>query len=167
MAIEFEVMYKGQGFIALIDDEDKDLLRYGWVCQWKNRIGNAMPTVLICTCKEGKQTSVALYRVIMARVLGYEPSSKQYVDHRDLDRLNNTRSNLRIATCSQNRTNSSVRSDNLTGIKGVNKMGNKYRARIGFNGKVYHLGLFTTIEDANRAYLEAAQGQFGEFARGE
>ena len=42
--------------------------------------------------------------------------------------------------------------NNTSGRKGVYKKGeNRWRASIGFHGKVYHLGTFQTYEDAVRA----------------
>lgn len=90
----------------------------------------------------------------------------QIVDHIDGDTMNNTRSNLRIATHQQNMANSKKRIGN-TGYKGVQKRcdGKKWVARIQVNRKGIHLGSFTTPEDAARAYDDAAVIHFGEFAR--
>jgi len=44
------------------------------------------------------------------------------------------------------------------------KKHNKYRARIGFRGKVVELGFYNTAREAARAYDHVAARVFGEFA---
>ncbi len=56
-------------------------------------------------------------------------------------------------------------SDNLSGARGVyldHKTG-KYRARIKFQGKLYNLGTFTTLEDAVAARRAGEEQYFGAF----
>lgn len=74
------------------------------------------------------------------------------IDHRDGDRLNNTRKNLRITNIGGNSQNLSVRSDSKTGIRGVyyRKDRDKYVARITTYGKNYHIGNFNTLEMAEK-----------------
>lgn len=90
-----------------------------------------------------------------------------FVDHIDGNGLNNRRSNLRFATRSQNRQNSSAERQTLHGMKGVDFMRSRgqWRARIFTDGKRLHLGAFQTSEEAGRAYDKAARQYFGEFAR--
>ena len=87
------------------------------------------------------------------------------MDHKDGNGLNNTRNNLRLCTVSQNQCNSRVRRTSRTGYKGVCLRGNKIAARIKINGESIFLGYFKTVEDAARAYNEAAIVIHGEFAR--
>jgi hypothetical protein len=51
---------------------------------------------------------------------------------------------------------------NQSGVKGVfwNKHRGKWEARIGFQGKVYKLGVFEFIEDAAKARKEAEEKLF-------
>ena len=88
------------------------------------------------------------------------------VDHIDGNHLNNQKSNLRLATSSQNKMNRGPRKDNKSGYKGVSwhKQRNQWTARIMANGKYQHLGLFGNILDAVKTYNEAAIKYFGEFA---
>ena len=55
---------------------------------------------------------------------------------------------------------------NRSGFKGARwiKKCNKYRARIGFRGKVVELGFYNTAREAARAYDYVAARVFGEFA---
>lgn len=77
----------------------------------------------------------------------------------------NRKSNLRIATYSQNRANSHFRSDNTSGCIGVtfHKGNNKWRSYITVNGKHIHLGYFDNVEDAAKARKQAEIEYFGEF----
>ena len=89
------------------------------------------------------------------------------IDHIDRDKLNNTKSNLRECTASQNSQNV-VKSGRkpVGGFKGVNyqrKQGT-WRARICVNGDYIYLGTFKDFEDAKRARIEAENKYFKEFS---
>lgn len=88
------------------------------------------------------------------------------LDHIDRDRSNNKIANLRIATRSQNNMNTKRRSDNKSGVTGVtwHKGSQKWRATIYDHGKQKQIGMFATIEEAAKAYQEAANQMHGEFA---
>lgn len=92
---------------------------------------------------------------------------KNQVDHINLDTGDNRWANLRAATQSQNRANTRVQINNTSGRKGVfwHKKAHKWRAMIRVDKKLRSLGLFFTPEDAYVAYLAAAKGHFGDFAR--
>ena len=91
------------------------------------------------------------------------------LDHDDLDGTNNTWTNLRSATGSQNIANQGLRSDNTSGYKGVSyvKLTGKWIATIMYQGQSYHLGTFLSPEAASAAYASAALRFFGPFARTE
>lgn len=89
------------------------------------------------------------------------------IDHRDRDRGHNAFANLRLATRSQNRANSSVSRRNKSGFKGVSITKSKsrpYWATIYVRGAPISLGYFSTPEAAASAYQAAARKHFGEFA---
>ena len=106
----------------------------------------------------------------MAHRLGYAlGTGKQptgIVDHADGVRLNNMLKNLREVSAMQNAHNTRVSKRNSSGVKGVywDKYHEKYRARVMANGKNKHLGLFTNIEDAQKAQVEARKELHGEYA---
>lgn len=89
------------------------------------------------------------------------------VDHINRCRTDNRWCNLRLATKSLNKRNTSVRRNNRVGFKGVSwhKDAKRWRSRIYINGKEKNLGLYDTPEAANAAYEAAALLYFGEFAR--
>lgn len=107
-----------------------------------------------------KVKSVSLHRLITNAPKGVE------VDHINGDPLDNRRANLRFCNRSENTRNSIKRSDNTSGYKGVafSKRINKWRAYIYFEKKQKHLGYFDSVKDAARAYSEAANKYFKEFA---
>ena len=90
----------------------------------------------------------------------------------DIDHVNGIKSdnricNLRVATRSQNMANTSRRSSNTTGFKGVtmDRRTGRYIAAVHPNGKKRHLGVFDTAEAAHDAYVAGALKYYGEFAR--
>jgi AP2 domain/HNH endonuclease len=89
------------------------------------------------------------------------------VDHKDHDGLNNTRSNLRPATHSENHANSPLLTNNTSGFKGVywSKEKNKWQAQITIRGHRQNLGRYATPELAAEAYNKAASEAFGAHAR--
>lgn len=83
-------------------------------------------------------------------------------------RFDNRKSNLRIATYSQNIINRPVNKNNSSGITGVyyNKETKKWQASITINKKRFYLGGFVTIEDAVNARKEAEEKYFEEWSYG-
>jgi len=142
------------GYVALVDDGDFDNLnKYKWYAQVAKYVNYARGTV--------DKKPVMMHRFIMGVT---DPSI--CVDHRDGDGLNNQRSNLRIATKSQNNTNR-LRYKNLTGkYRGVSwsKQNGNWRAQIRLNTKKINLGGYDNQEDAAKAYNEAAIKYHGDFA---
>ena len=86
------------------------------------------------------------------------------VDHVNGNKFDNRKSNLRVATYSENCQNTGPKKNNTTGFKGVSRHGNKWRASIMVNRKNVHLGSHETPELAAEAYDLAAIKFFGEGA---
>ncbi|MGE0038076.1 MAG: HNH endonuclease [Xanthobacteraceae bacterium] len=91
----------------------------------------------------------------------------EHVDHINGIRSDNRFVNLRLATNSENARNSRRRINNACGYKGVHykKRLKKFVAQIRVAGRVFHLGVFRTADEAHAAYCKAAKEHFGEFAR--
>lgn len=91
------------------------------------------------------------HRLAWLYVYGEWPSLQ--IDHWDLDKSNNRIRNLRDVTGSTNMQNMvEARCDNKLGVRGVTPSGNKFRANIGFRGKMLHIGSYDTVEEASAAY---------------
>lgn len=103
----------------------------------------------------------------LARLLLGVSDPKVFVDHIDGNRLNNTRSNLRLASNAQNQCNVGLQINNTSGFKGVSWAANKNKwvARISVAGRRIHLGHFSCKVEAARAFNSAAEKYHGEFAR--
>lgn len=144
-----------RGKFAKVDDDDFEYLnQWKWYC---DRKGYA--------CRAGgieiKRNTIRMHREIIKTPKG------MLTDHIDRDRLNNCKSNLRICLFSGNSANTGLTKNNTTGYKGIAFMGgkvNKWKARIKFNCKLYHIGCFKTKEEAAMAYDKKAKELFGEFA---
>jgi hypothetical protein len=93
-------------------------------------------------------TSIFLHR----RILGVETM----VDHKNNNRLDNRKSNLRITTQSTNQMN--------VKYSGVYPHNDKWIAKIKLNQKQVHLGVFAYEEEAKYARWFAEQILFKEFA---
>lgn len=87
------------------------------------------------------------------------------VDHISGDKKDNRRKNLRICTQQQNSWNKHKSPHNKTGVIGVHKNARgKYIAQICVNKHTYHLGTFSSCEEATNARRKAEQKYFGEFS---
>lgn len=140
-----------RGRFALVDNED-----FGWLSdfRWYFKIhhhsqGYAARTDVVT----GTRILISMHRLIMKVT-----DSKVQIDHRNGNKLDNRRSNLRICNGSENNANKPSRSK--SGYKGVSLSGNKWRANIDSD----HIGSFNTKEAAAIAYNKAAAKRFGEFA---
>lgn len=78
------------------------------------------------------------------------------VDHKNGLKDDNRWDNLIVSTKSENNHNKGLHSRNKTGTIGVNRHGNKFRARLQLAGKIIDLGTFKSLEDAIQARAEAA-----------
>jgi hypothetical protein len=140
--------------VAIIDDEFCEIVshyrwylhRDGWACGFSYSLGFS-----------------PMHQLVLP------PKGKLFPDHRDKNKLNNRKSNLRLATKAQNAQNSKKRKqeNNTSKYKGVglHKPSGLYHARIKPPRKArISLGYFTTQIAAARAYDVAARKHFGEFA---
>jgi hypothetical protein len=103
------------------------------------------------------------HRLAWLYVYGEWPENE--IDHINLVKTDNRIKNLRQASHTENMANKPVYKNNVGGLKGVRKRGQKWHAQIQSGGKIKFIGSFSTPEMAAAAYSAAAQEMFGEFAR--
>lgn len=140
------------GLVALVDDEDTELVgKYKWVSR-RERCGRTFYVQRNVILEDGRRTTQQLHQLIMGAV---------GVDHINRNGLDNRRSNLRLATPSQNAANSGPRSGSY---KGVTQRQARWRAQIRIDGHNMQIGTYDTPEDAARAYDARAFAAWGEFA---
>lgn len=146
----FVVYANNTGEPFLFDREDYMLIKgLSWV---EDSYG-----YLVGAVKRGKL--VKAHRVVMG-----EPEC--IVDHKDRNKKNNLKSNLRLVDFKTNSRNSKLQVNNTTGYKGVTKAsrGNKYYATITVNGKSKHIGSYETAEEAAKNYDRMAVFYHGDDA---
>jgi hypothetical protein len=139
--------------VAVVDDADYPRLS---VHRWYLSAGYARRTVK----SAGHTRNIAMH----AEVLGTGPGVE--ADHKDLDKLNNQRGNLRPCTRSQNEA-AKPKCAGKSRFKGVyfDTCKGRWRAMVQRDGRQSHIGYFRSEEDAARAYDARACELFGEFAR--
>lgn len=139
----------GVGKCALVDDSDFDrCMEHKWRMTKKEEV-----ITKICG------SNIQMSRFIMFNPKGFE------VDHKNGNRLDNRKGNLRICSRILNEMNKGIRKDNVTGFKGVeiSFAGKKWEAKIKVNKNVFHIGSFDTKEDAARAYNAICKLVYGEY----
>jgi hypothetical protein len=146
---EIKIITK-KGEEILVDYEDfEKVKRYSW-----------------CISKTGYPVANIGYKVIkLHRYILNIDDPKVIIDHKNRNRLDNRRKNLRICNVQENARNTTVSKSNQTGYLGISKTAQgKYRARIMVNRKEIRLGHYDNLEDAIRARKEAEKLYFKDFA---
>lgn len=144
---------------VLVDDEDFDRVSaYRWYVGQKGYAGRRIKT------DGGKMTQIFMHRFII------EAPDNMEVDHRDHDKLNNQKSNLRLCTRSQNMANTRHSASKFKGVsvqsshQGRNKY---YRTKITVRGKDF-VKIFSFTPEGELAaaqhYNDMAKKHFGEYA---
>lgn len=143
-----------QGKVALVDDEVFDYLNQFKWCAVKYR--NTFYAVRNFRI-DGKHKNKFMHGEVM---------NGKGIDHRDMNGLNNQKSNLRFCTKSENAMNMRKMENASSIYKGVHffKQTGKWQAYITINRKRIHLGYFDSEIDAAKSYNEKAIELFCEFA---
>lgn len=134
---------------ALVDDAD-----YEWLTQWKwHRSHHGYPV------RSSGSDKIYMYKCI----LGVD--SQTEVDHKNRNRLDNQRNNLRICTRRQNTCNT-TKHGGASKYKGVtwHKANSKWQVQIVTPEKRIYLGCFESEIEAAQVYNAAARIHHGEFA---
>ena len=155
---DYFIGYTSKGQEFYFDKTDYDIVKK--YCWYIDTLGYVTTNILT---NDGKRTILRMHVLIM------QPNDKTLkIDHihgRN-SRNDNRRYNLRIATNQENTINAALKSNNTSGVTGVNwsKRHNKWVAQIKKDYKPILIGLFDAFEDAVKARKEAEKKYFGEFA---
>lgn len=111
-----------------------------------------------------KNKTYSLHRLIYMMFYGYVP---EFIDHIDNNPKNNRIENLRPATKQQNNSNTKLRMDSTSGVKGVNwhKKQQKWNVRVSVNGNRQNIGVYDDPELAELVAVMAREKYHGAFAR--
>lgn len=145
------------GLFAIVDSCDFEAVsRFKWQALYDPKSG----TWYAKRSDHGR--TIRMHREILNAPQGVE------VDHRDGNGLNNSRSNIRLATRSQNLCNRRKFKNNTSGFKGVtwSSTAKKWASQIYQNGQKYYLGYYADKLDAAAAYESASAVLHGEFSQG-
>jgi len=144
--------------VALVDDEDFELLNEErWQLQPNGAVARCVSFNRNC------RRTIYLHRVIM------DAPDSVCIDHANHDKLDNRKSNLRIASKSQNGQNqlkqTQTRSSKFKGVYHPRDCRRRpWRAYITVSGRMKFIGSFRTEIEAAKSYNRAARKHFGEFA---
>ena len=129
--------YEITGGTVQIDEQDLPLVR---AHKWRvSDTGYAVRFVRI----DGRLKTIRLHRIIAATPAG------MFTDHRNHDRLDNRRANLRVVTPKEN-------SSNYKGARGYCYLKKLKKWEVRYRSKLY--GRYATEEEAARAYQLARSG---------
>lgn len=162
-----------QGKFAQVDDEDYDhLMQWKWYAQHDK--GKYYPTRGYYNYNTKNMDKIRIHNII----INHDPI--YFIDHIDKNPLNNQKSNLRLATLSQNARNKSPKKNGSSRYLGVNLNKNKIKLKSGIktyfsyhciictNYKKIYIGRFPFTTEgeilAAKAYDKAAKKYHGEFA---
>ncbi|PHM45892.1 hypothetical protein Xmau_00283 [Xenorhabdus mauleonii] len=156
-------------------EEAKRLLNYDpamGVFTWKVKVNSSVHAGDVAGWDDGsgyiriKIKGKAYKAHRLAWFMHYGEWPNMNIDHIDRCRSNNEIQNLRLASHYENSVNKGKRTNNKSGIKGVNweVKNKKWKAQIQADGKKIYLGLFDDIELAEIVVMAARDKLHGEFA---
>ena len=150
---------KSEGKFTIVDPSDFYRLNsFDWLASGRD---DNLYAARVIRSQSGRLNTILMHREILKAPPGL------LVDHRNTNSLDNRRSNLRLATPSQNSCNSRRdKSNTYSRYRGVSfsKRKGKWFATIRVNGRKIWLGYFDNELDAARAYDMAAKQYHKEFA---
>lgn len=137
----------GESYDVLIDKEDFKLVSKG---QWFVNIGRKDTDLKdIIHILWTKKTNKKQYNYGMHQWILNTKDKNIIIDHKNMNRLDNRRQNLRISNNSENATNQDHKGYNYDSPT------NKYLVRIKINNKCINIGRYNTELEAETIYLKA------------
>ena len=156
---DFTLIDLGHGYFAIVDADSPALLHH-----WTATLVRRKERTYVYAKRSIKKGKGEYRNQYMHRFLLNAPED-MHVDHINRVTLDCRMSNLRLATRSQNATNRVGSRPSRSGFIGVDTMKNgRFRARLRVNGKIVHVGVYKTPEEAARAFDTKAKEVRGAFA---
>lgn len=155
------------GLSFLVDDDDYEWLSaFNWHASGRTRRYAERNSHIEWV--DGKRKRVKQY--MHREILGLKTGDGKFADHINGNPFDNRKCNLRITDAKGNSQNARPRKNKTTSkYKGVSSDPNvhtkRWRACMNIGGKIVVLGIYSTEEDAARAWDFAARQRFGEFAK--
>jgi hypothetical protein len=138
--------------------ETGEFFRLGYYCRWGTFVNRI--SALNKYSKEGylivsiNGIRFKAHRLAFLYVDNVKLENADDVDHVNGNKSDNRYCNLKICSREENMKNKPLYNNNSTGVIGVSRYEDKFRARITVDGKRVSLGLFETIEEAAEVRLK-------------
>lgn len=148
---DFRVIPLDNGSYAYVDAAD-----YEGLHRWKwHECGGGY------AARNARGKTILMHRQIM------KPRKGKLVDHKDGNKRNNCRSNLRVCTRAENQRNMHKQNGSVSRYKGVayDRRSDKWAGRCWYEGTDHFLGYYDDEVGAARAYDRRAVEALSEFAR--
>ena len=128
---------------TLISDRDYALVR-----RYRFYIGKQGYATTSMVMEDGSRRNITLHQMLKPKKM--KDGEWLVVDHKNCERLDNRRCNLRYLFSHENSRNAKRRSDNKTGFQCVayRPKTNKYESYFYIKGHKIHVGIFDSAEEA-------------------
>jgi hypothetical protein len=141
---------------VIVDYDDyESLSKWSW---YLHRDGSAVRRKSL---GDGSRTS--WIQRMHREICGIDRKDKRVVDHKNGNRLDNRKINLRVCSQGENLLNCRVRKHSGTGLKGVARTRSGWIAYIRHSGRKKHLGSFSSAELAYEFVSLARELLHGEY----
>jgi hypothetical protein len=139
-------------FAQLDDDDYERVERFRWYLTPKGYAWSLLQEPGVSWGRlKGKK-----WQMLHREVMGLKPGDSRRIDHKNQDKLDCRKSNLRYATKAQNQQNVGARRDSKSRYRGAiyHRQSGRWNARVTLNGKTHSLGYHDTDEEAGRVAAE-------------